>query len=689
MKAGPSKRLMALLHALAPDLPALAIAGLLASFALNVVVQRCQGIAVPLDDAYIHFTYARAFARLEPFVYSPGAAPSAGATSLLWPLVLSPVEALTHSATAITWVAVCLGFFSLWGLSRETRLLATRLMHPTLARFTALLPLAFAANTWFAASGMEVLPFSLLLLHTCRKILDWLNEPGPSPLRAHGLIVLAALCVLTRPEGALMAVAVAVALSFKDGGFKDRSIAKVHALFTLSLILLPSVILFFFTGQWTPTTAQAKWLVLNPYFTRQTLPFMLENLRLFLSTLLNGQGWTPMFLPAGCAPIFWLAGLALTFRGLQKKYRYAVLLLLWLSCGVVLASSYQTFLVNRLRYIWPFITPWFLGLGIVADQFRATLSQRLPQRLSYLATGIGSALLIVCAGGLAGKVPQATQDLATSARAINDQQVWLAHWAKRELPSQAMLGINDAGALGYFSGHRTFDLVGLTTQGEARHWLAGAGSRFEPYEHLGRYSYGQGDLPDYFVVYPEWLGDDLLLGEQLIDRHVEASILGGQTMGVYRADYSALNSASQPSDLPLGQRIVDQLDVADLESEQAHGYALLTTGPDNNRIYRSGARADGGRSERTEERFTLNFGPNCSLVLRLHNDLPKKLELRIDASAPLPLQLPSDEGWSESRLVLPPAQCQGKHQLALSAPANGRFDALHYWSISSPNLRSE
>jgi hypothetical protein len=112
---------------------------------------------------------------------------------------------------------------------------------------------------------------------------------------------------------------------------------------------------------------------------------------------------------------------------------------------------------------------------------------------------------------------------------------------------------------------------------------------------------------------------------------------------------------------------------------------LLITGPDNDRVYRNGAQADGGRSDRTEERFTLSLAPNCSVVLRLHSELPVKLEMRIDASEPFQLQLSGDEGWSESRLDLPPAQCQGKHRLALSAQGNARFDALHYWSISTPN----
>lgn len=46
-------------------------------------------------------------------------------------------------------------------------------------------------------------------------------------------------------------------------------------------------------------------------------------------------------------------------------------------------------------------------------------------------------------------------------------------------------------------GRRTFDVVGLTTRSEPRYWAAGAGSRFEHYEHMPR-----AELPTHFIVYP-------------------------------------------------------------------------------------------------------------------------------------------------------------------------------------------
>jgi len=52
--------------------------------------------------------------------------------------------------------------------------------------------------------------------------------------------------------------------------------------------------------------------------------------------------------------------------------------------------------------------------------------------------------------------------------------------------------------------------VGLTTRDEARYWVAGAASRFEHYERL--HARRAAALPTHFIVYPEWMALDAVLG---------------------------------------------------------------------------------------------------------------------------------------------------------------------------------
>src|SRR6188768_3773512 len=95
---------------------------LLAWLSLRNVLEKTAGVpAVPLDDAYIHFQYARWFAAGKPLVYSPGCGAVGGATSLLWPLLLAPGYALGLRGHAMVWQAWALGFLSLGLLAHEAQ----------------------------------------------------------------------------------------------------------------------------------------------------------------------------------------------------------------------------------------------------------------------------------------------------------------------------------------------------------------------------------------------------------------------------------------------------------------------------------------------------------------------------------------------------------------------------------------
>ncbi|HYQ42536.1 MAG TPA: hypothetical protein VER11_11230, partial [Polyangiaceae bacterium] len=140
-------------------------AALPASLAIREILAANHGApAVPLDDSYIHFQFARSFAEGRPFVYSPGAVPVAGATSLLWPLLLALPQCFGVHGLTLIYFAWGLGFVALGLLAYETARAAEGLVSPRVAWLAGVLTLAFSANTWFAASGMEVVPLAWLLM---------------------------------------------------------------------------------------------------------------------------------------------------------------------------------------------------------------------------------------------------------------------------------------------------------------------------------------------------------------------------------------------------------------------------------------------------------------------------------------------------------------------------------------------
>src|SRR5690349_16261714 len=171
LRRGAASRLGALL---VPALPIALPTALLAGLAVQSVLEKTGGTpAAPLDDAYIHFQFARSFAAGTPLVYSPGCGPVGGATSLLWPALLSVAYASGVRGHGLVWAAWALGFIALGLLAAEAKRAAQGLVGRVSAAGAAALVLAFGANVWFAASGMEVVPLAWLMLRAVRRAAEW------------------------------------------------------------------------------------------------------------------------------------------------------------------------------------------------------------------------------------------------------------------------------------------------------------------------------------------------------------------------------------------------------------------------------------------------------------------------------------------------------------------------------------
>src|SRR5690349_8385866 len=132
-------------------------------------------LGAPLDDSYIHFQFARTFASLHPFEYSAGQGRVPGATSLLWPALLTPAIWLGASGQGLIAVTWLLGFGALFGQACEVYLAGRRFMHWTFAFSAGCLVLCLSANTWFAASAMEVVPLGYVLLRSARRAAEYLE----------------------------------------------------------------------------------------------------------------------------------------------------------------------------------------------------------------------------------------------------------------------------------------------------------------------------------------------------------------------------------------------------------------------------------------------------------------------------------------------------------------------------------
>jgi hypothetical protein len=632
-----------------------------------------------LDDAYIHFQYARAIAEGHPFRFQAGEPISTGATSFLWPALLAPFYALGFRGETILWPAWLLSFGALGALAYESYALTRPLAGRPAAIGAGAMTLAFGGFIWGAASGMEVVPFAWLIAFAARRTSEWAeHEERRTRRELFVLVALAVLCPLMRPEGALssLALGAVVALFPRRGALtiKRRDVSSIEAGAFAVAALVPNLLMLLMTGSATSSTAQVKLLFGNPYYSVSDAA--LANARLLVGTLLDGQVWSAEFLPKGGAWLACLGLLAIVWRGQASKLYVRAALVLLIALTMFVPCVYVTFLWNRLRYLWPFATGWIIGLACLARAGSA-----LASRIDRRAAPAAAALL---AGGFAGtfavRLEWVFEDAALSASGIDRQQAALGRWAKTNLPAEARIGVNDTGAIAYYSDRKTFDIVGLTTPSEGRYWVAGAAARLEHYERLR--ASAPASLPSHFIVYPEWMACEPVLGAYLHEATVtDSTILGGQTMRATTARWDLLGSGELPW-TPLAT-VHDAIDVADLESEAAHGYALLDA-HDGEQVVQEGNAPDGrivldgGRTNRERDRFFAKLPAGGRLIGVARVEVLAPTPLRVSVGRREIAHVDVDVGrWIELTFEIPPNMRGERQEIEMSADA--AFTSYHYW----------
>lgn len=218
---------------------------------------------------------------------------------MLWPLVLAPFHAAGADGARTGWPAWLLSYAALFGLAREIEALTRPLCGLTIAFGAGALALAFGGFAWGAGSGMEAVPFAYLIALTVRLGAEW-SERAPSLRTGRAMLpVLAAALALAfcRPEGALFVVAVAVVVCVYPP--LGRRLYRLSALAPLVIAAAPSLVLLALTGSTTSSTAQAKLLALNPYYS--VWSGSLANARLLVDTILQGEAWGAEYLPRASA----------------------------------------------------------------------------------------------------------------------------------------------------------------------------------------------------------------------------------------------------------------------------------------------------------------------------------------------------------------------------------------------------
>jgi hypothetical protein len=443
-------------------LAGLAIVSLAAYLTYSAVTYR---VGFPLDDAWIHQTYARNLAQFGQWAFIPGQ-PSGGSTSPLWSILLA-LGYLLHLSPYI-WT-----YFLGWAAMAGLGILAEGSLRKITPAYRPKLPWVGAVFvfewhlTWAAGSGMETLLYALVIA-----ILLYTLLVGGQRWGLYGLLVGAAVWV--RPDGVSLLGPLILTIWIGASGWRD----KLRA----TLIVAAGFLVFFLpylgfnrviAGSWWPNTYYAKQA---EYAALLQIPFVTRYLQELLLPLI---GVGALLLP-GVVLFVW--------NGLKRRSLQFLPPLLWLLGYLGLYAWRLPVTYQHGRYILPAM-PIFFFLGCAGF---VEFLVRLPKlRMAWVLSrvwAISLASLVVIFWGLGARA------YATDVATVETEMVNTAQWVAANTAPGSLVAAHDIGAMGFFGQRDMVDLAGLISPDLIPI------IRDEP----GLAAYLKQKHVNYLVVFPDW-----------------------------------------------------------------------------------------------------------------------------------------------------------------------------------------
>ena len=409
----------------------LAVSVVLTSAIYLLASQSTYAIGFPLDDSWIHQTYARNLALRGEWAFRPGLV-SAGSTAPLWSALLA-LGFLIHLSPYI-WTYF-LGALTLFALACVGEWGAREIMptyRPRLPWVWLFLGVEWHL-VWAAMSGMETLLHALLA--TAVLILLMTNSRH---YLTFGLLI--ALSVWVRPDGLTLLGPVMMALLLAEPDTRARTRAFGRLILGFGALFVPYLLFnLAIGGTPMPNTFYAKQA---EYVAWQTKP-VFERLGQMFLQLLVGTGF--LLVPGAIA---WLRS------SLRQRDWGSLSAMTW-------CAGYLWLYISRLpayhhgRYLMPAMPIFFLfGLLGLIDFVNSRSSNRLWRfvQMFWQTSVVMVSMLFIVLGARA---------YALDVAVIESEMVQTAKWVAANLPTDAIIAAHDIGALGYFDDHKLVDLAGL------------------------------------------------------------------------------------------------------------------------------------------------------------------------------------------------------------------------------------
>ena len=479
--------------------PILAAISLVAYLAAS---QFLYGMGFPLDDAWIHQTYARNLGLLGEWAYLAGE-PSAGSTAPLW----SGLLAIGHYLRLGPYLWT---YFLGWVFLSAVVMLGINLvrkMEPNNEKWGGIAGILLVFEwhlVWAATSGMETTLFTSMVLVVFALILAktrrWFFLGG-----------ITGLSIYARPDGLTLIGPVVMVLILEKTGWRRKLYRGLEFLAGFGLLFGPYLLAnSALSGSYWPNTFYAKQAeysieLLDPLWRRLFEQFGLP---------LVGVG--VVLLPGF---IYFL------YQAVLRKSWERLGICIWAIGYLIMFALRLPVTYQHGRYAIPMMPAYFIcGLIGTLSSIRLN-SPNLYRRVVSRSLVIAGGMVLFSFWFLGARA------YARDVAIIESEMVNTARWVAANIERNSVIAAHDIGALGYFTQHRLVDLAGLVSP-EIIPFI-----RDE--ERLAEYLDEQ--KVDYLVTFPGWYP---LLVKKAIPvfrtNALYAPQQGGENMGVYQWGHIAI-----------------------------------------------------------------------------------------------------------------------------------------------------
>lgn len=448
----------------------------------------------PLDDAWIHGVYARSLAFGHGFAYNFGRQ-EAGSTSPLWSIITAPAHWLVvlntnYVVLAVKSIGIILGLVCVL----TTQRIALLLTGSKPAGLIAASLFAIEPKLLFSTlSGMETCLLAAILTSACALLL---TEKHPL-----FFLFLIGLAPVVRPEALAL-----LPLSLAGIGLIWRTDKRIQSMITACLTpILPTIIwggfCLYATGHVLPNTF---------YLKAHRFSMGVPELQVGFEAITQHGLVSPGLLLGGVIS-FCLLCLKRKISG-APPFLFLIIAPIVYALGVVgsrkviLEGYYWSRWVDpaSLLFTIAFCIGYGFILALALDDIKGIPGKIWLHRRSMikiLISSLGLLFMFMSIPTFMGSYTNRRNQLASDSRAIDIMNVQMGKWIENNTAKDAVVGVNDAGAIRYFGQRHTIDLLGLNNCDIAF-------GKITLHEAISR--------TDWLAIFPLWFDKETL--SQILDK---------------------------------------------------------------------------------------------------------------------------------------------------------------------------